>query len=227
MAQLPALRDPHPPTEVVGLIERIIAEVPPAKTSTAVNPAGAADQVAHAAARKAALLSGSLALPPGPAGFLTVLPDLYLIWKVQRQMIADIFALHGRAGELTRTSMLYCLFRHLASQVVRDVAVRAGERIVVRQLSSGALKQVLTKLGVTVTRRVAGTAASRWLPLAGAAAVGAYAYWDTLQVARTALRLLDATTPAGGGDPPDLADSPPGTAGGQESAASERSIPPA
>jgi hypothetical protein len=27
----------------------------------------------------------------------------------------------------------------------------------------------------------------------GAAAVGAYAYWDTLQVAKTALRLLDTT----------------------------------
>ena len=30
---------------------------------------------------------------------LTVLPDLYLIWKVQRQMVADIFALHGRSAE--------------------------------------------------------------------------------------------------------------------------------
>ena len=37
------------------------------------------------------------------------------------KMIADIFALHGRAAELTRSHMLYCLFRHLASQVVRDV----------------------------------------------------------------------------------------------------------
>ena len=33
---------------------------------------------------------------------------------------------------------------------------------------------------------------SRWIPLAGAAAVSAYAYWDTLQVAKTAQRLLAA-----------------------------------
>ena len=45
---------------------------------------------------------------------------------------------------------------------------------------------------MTVTQRVAGTAASRWVPLAGAAAVGAYAYWDTLQVAKTARRLLES-----------------------------------
>ncbi len=74
------------------------------------------------------LVSASLALPPGPLGMLTVLPDLFVIWKIQRQLVADIFALHGRTVELTRTHMLYCLFRHMASQVLRDVVVRAGER---------------------------------------------------------------------------------------------------
>ena len=106
-------------------------------------------------------------------------------------MIADIFALHGRSAELTRTHMLYCLFRHMASHVVRDFAVRTGQRVVVQQLSSGALRSALSALGATVTQRLAGKAASRWVPLAGAAAVGAYAYWDTLQVAKTARRLLE------------------------------------
>jgi hypothetical protein len=105
-------------------------------------------------------------------------------------MVADIFALHGRTAELTATHMLYCLFRHMASQVVRDVAVRAGERAIVRQLSSSALSSVLGSLGLTVTQRIVGTSASRWVPIAGAAAVGAYAYWDTLQVAKTARRVL-------------------------------------
>ncbi len=88
--------------------------------------------------------------------------------------------------------MLYCLFRHMASHVLRDVVVRAGQRAVVAQLSAGALASALRNIGVSVTQRVAGTAASRWVPIAGAAAVGAYAYWDTLQVAKTARRLLEA-----------------------------------
>jgi hypothetical protein len=45
-------------------------------------------------------------------------------------------------------------------------------------------------VGVSISQRLAGNAASRWIPLAGAAAVGAYAYWDTMQVAKTAQRLL-------------------------------------
>ncbi|MEP7181273.1 MAG: hypothetical protein ABI886_03685 [Betaproteobacteria bacterium] len=180
-----------PAHQVTGVIERAIADIPPPHVHAVAEPSHAADALARDAAKKAALLSGSLALPPGPLGMLTVLPDLYLIWKVQRQMVADIFALHGRSAELTRTHMLYCLFRHMASQVLRDVAVRTGQRVVIRQLTAGALRGALATVGVSVTQRLAGTAATRWVPIAGAAAVGAYAYWDTLQVAKTARRLLE------------------------------------
>ena len=197
--QLPVPVAPIPPDaapmrSVEGTIERVISDVPPPRTHQVADAAQAAEQVARAAARKAAVVSGSLALPPGPLGMLTVLPDLYLIWKVQRQMVADIYALHGREAELTRSHMLYCLFRHMASQVARDVLVRAGQRVIVQQLSVGAIGGLLKTVGVSVTQRVAGTAASRWVPLAGAAAVGAYAYWDTMQVAKSTYRLLASSS---------------------------------
>jgi hypothetical protein len=196
-APLPTTSD-RPVRDVGGAIERVIADVPPPRTHAVSEPGREAAAIARRAAKQAALLSGSLALPPGPLGMLTVLPDLYVIWKTQRQMVSDIFGVYGRSAELTRMHMLYCLFRHAASHVLRDVAVRTGQRVIVQQLTAGALKEILGKLGVTVTRRVVGTTASRWVPLAGATAVGAYAYWDTLQVARTAHRLLTA---AGDGDP--------------------------
>ncbi len=186
---LPIVRD-DPVRDVEGAIERAIAVVPAARTHAVSDPAAAADAIARRAARQAALLSGSLALPPGPLGMLTVLPDLFLIWKTQRQMVADIFGVYGRTAELTRVHMLYCLFRHAASQVLRDVVVRTGQRVIAQQVSSGAMRTIINRVGVGVTRRVAGTAATRWVPLVGAAAVGAYAYWDTLQVARTAHKLL-------------------------------------
>jgi hypothetical protein len=185
---LPAV--PAQDKDVGGMIERAVSNVPAPRTHPVDAPDRAADDIARAAAKQAALLSGSLALPPGPFGMVTVLPDLYLIWKTQRQMVSDIFALYGRSAELTRSHMLYCLFRHAASQVMRDFVVRTGQRVVVEQLSSGAIKHVASKIGVSISKRVAGSAASRWVPLAGAAAVGAYAYWDTLQVAKTARRLL-------------------------------------
>jgi hypothetical protein len=175
---------------IIAALERVLAEIPAPETGRADLPDHAATAIGRRAAKRAALLSGSLALPPGPLGFMTLLPDLYLIWQTQRQMVADIFAVYGRSAELTRTHMLYCLFRHAASHVVRDVAVRGGQRLVIRQLSGSALRSALGGVGVSISQRLAGNAAGRWIPLAGAAAVGAYAYWDTMQVAKTAQRLL-------------------------------------
>jgi hypothetical protein len=182
--------DSHGP--IIELLERVVADIPAPDTTQAELPDSAEKTIAHRAAKRAAILSGSLALPPGPLGFMTLLPDIYLIWQTQRQMVADIFGVYGRTAELTRTHMLYCLFRHAASHVVRDFAVRGGQRIVIRQLSAGALRNALGGIGLSVSQRLAGNAAGRWIPLAGAAAVGAYAYWDTLQVANTAQRLLTA-----------------------------------
>ncbi|HEY7943796.1 MAG: hypothetical protein ACHP7M_07300 [Burkholderiales bacterium] len=176
---------------VADAIENIVANVPAARETPSRQPGIAARALARKAATRAAALSGALALPPGVLGMLTVLPDLVAIWRIQAQMVADIAGLYGKEVELTRAHMVYCLFRHAASQLARDVAVRAGERLVIRQISGGALRSVLTSIGMSVTQRVAGTAASRWLPVVGAAAVAGYAYFDTLQVARTAIKLLD------------------------------------
>src|SRR5512134_4035183 len=73
--------------EVTGMIERVIADVPPPRSHKVEHPDLAADEVARGAAQRAAIVSGSLALPPGPLGMLTVLPDIYVIWRIQRQMV--------------------------------------------------------------------------------------------------------------------------------------------
>ena len=179
---------------VVDALESLVAYVPPTHEAAVAAPAIAARALARNAAARAAALSGALALPPGLLGMLTVLPDLIAIWRIQAQLVSDIAGLYGKSMQLTRGHMLYCLFRHAASQVTRDFVVRAGERFVIRHLSGGALGSALAGIGLTITQRVAGTAASRWVPVLGAAAVAAYAYFDTMQVAKTAIRMLESPT---------------------------------
>ncbi len=176
---------------VVDAIEDAVAGVPATREHAVETPRGAARRLARKAATRAAAISGTLALPPGIMGMLTVLPDLVAIWRLQAQLVADIAGLYGREVQLTRAHLLYCLFRHAASHVARDMAVRAGERLVIRQVSGGAMRSALTGVGMSLTQRVAGTTASRWLPLVGAAAVASYAYFDTLQVAKTAVQMLE------------------------------------
>jgi hypothetical protein len=193
MAYTYSLAVPTHAASVIDAIGDVVAAVPNSRQRAAEEPMEASRTLARKAATRAAAISGALALPPGVLGMLTVLPDLVAIWRIQAQMVSDIAGLYAREMELTRTHMLYCLFRHATSQVARDVAVRAGQRVVIRQLSGGALRSVLTSVGISVTQRVVGTSASRWVPIVGAAAVAGYAYFDTIQVAKTAGRMLDQT----------------------------------
>jgi len=92
---------------------------------------------------------------------------------------------------LTQEQMLYCLFKHTASQAVRDLVVRMGERMIVKQASLKALQAVAQSIGMKVTQRGLSTGASRWLPVIGAMGVAAYAYYDTAQVAKAAIELFE------------------------------------
>jgi hypothetical protein len=167
-------------------IVELIAQVPSTRETPIADPDARVRRLARQAARRAAVISGGLALPPGPLGVLTLVPDLIAIWKIQAQLVADIAGARGRSGSLTREQMLYCLFRHAASQLLRDVVVRAGERAVVHRLTVAALQAVAARLGVHVSTQLVTRTASRWVPGVGAAAVAAYAWWDTERVARTA-----------------------------------------
>lgn len=178
-------------SRVAARILSVLGEVPTSSQRRSRHPSEAARKAANAAAVNAATAAGSLALPPGPLGWLTVLPELVLVWKIQAQMVADIAAFYGKKRVLTREQMLYCLFKHTASQAVRDLVVRAGERMIVRRATVKALNAVAQRVGATVTQRALARTTTRWLPVVGALGVAAYAYYDTAQVAKSAIELFE------------------------------------
>jgi hypothetical protein len=186
-----AARDPgNTLDKVYKAIERFISDVPSTDEHKGKDPLARARHIANSAAAKAALLSGGLALPPGPIGFATIIPDLIGIWKLQAQMVADIAGVFGKKAFLTREQMLYCLFKHAAAQLVRDLVTRVGERLLIRRVSLEAMERIIRKAAGRVTQRVIGEALSRWLPIVGAVGVGAYAFYDTAQVGKTAIDLF-------------------------------------
>ncbi len=188
-----SVRDPEgkAANQLAEKILRVLSEVPASKETAKVDPVAAARGRANQAAIAAATAAGSLALPPGPIGWMTILPELMAVWRIQAHMVADIAAYFGKQGNLTREHMVYCLFRHAASQAVRDLVVRVGGRAIVRSASAGVLSRVAQRIGMNLTQRVATRAASRWLPVVGALGVAAYAYYDTGQVAKSAIELFE------------------------------------
>ncbi|MEW9624637.1 hypothetical protein [Rhodanobacter geophilus] len=189
--QVPAVIGGHEEANrVTQAILDFVSRIPDSKVDGAADPRAQARQLASRAAQRAALAAGTLALPPGPLGWLTVLPELVTIWKIQAQMVSDIAAAFGRHAELGREQMLYCLFRHTAAQAFRDLVVRMGDRLLFRRMSHAVVERIAKQLGVRLSRRAVGEGMSRWLPVIGALSVGAYAYYDTGQVAATAIELF-------------------------------------
>ena len=93
---------------------------------------------------------------------------------------------------LSREAMVWCLFRHSAASLLRDVAVRTGSRIVVQKLSLTALQKLLQKIGVKISANFLGRIALRAIPAIGAIGNGAYTYFDTNEVGKTAMAYFKA-----------------------------------
>ena len=183
-------QDDNPGNKIAEAILNFIGRIPETDERKRRNPTKRAHEIGTSAAAKAAVTAATLALPPGPLGWLTILPELIAVWKIQAQMVADIAAIYGKTSCLTREQMIYCLFRHMAAQAVRGLVVRVGERFLVRRVSLRVLQTIAHKIGVRITQRAIGKGVSRWLPVVGALGVGAYAYRDTCQVGDTAIELF-------------------------------------
>lgn len=185
---------PETDSALTDAVLALVLRVPDSAEPALQQPAERAHAIARQAARTASLISGSLSLPPGFLGWLTVVPELVGVWKLQAQMVSDIAGVYGKSRTLGREQMLYCLFKHVSAQLFRDVVVRVGERVVIRQTSLKALQGLAQQVGVQISKAVISKGASRFVPLLGAVGVGAYAYFDTLQVARTAVELFERDT---------------------------------
>jgi len=174
------------------------------ETGKAKRPYERSKEITQKACAKAAAVSGGLALPVGPLGMLTVLPDLVIVWRIQSQMVVDIAAAFGHKKPLTEEDLMTCLFRHVAGTAVREYErsipleheEKSGKSMLdlldrfTRSGSRDVAVRVGKQIGQVMLERVAKRTASRIIPLAGAAIVSAYAAMDTKEVARTAVELF-------------------------------------
>jgi uncharacterized protein (DUF697 family) len=172
-------------------ILEVVMSVPATTEPPNAEPNERARVIRTTAALKAAAVSGTLALPPGPWGLAVVIPDLITVWRIQAKMVADIAGAFGQSARLSQEHLVYCLFRHAAAQIVRYLTARVGERLVFQRATLQLLQRIARRLGVKASARVIASSAARWLPVVGSLGVAGYAYYDTSQVADTATELFN------------------------------------
>jgi hypothetical protein len=145
----------------------LVSEIPQSEQDASLSPNEIAISLAKNAARKSALTAGALSLPPGALGWMTIMPELLAVCRIQTQMVADIAAVYGHTAMLGREQMIYCLFRHTAAQAVRDLGVGVGERLLISKPSLRILQKIAKAIGIKIGQRVIGKAITRWIPVLG------------------------------------------------------------
>jgi hypothetical protein len=183
-----------PPTRGPGVISKalhaLVSQIPGSTEPPSQDPRERAHALGKTAALKAAAVSGSFTLPPGPFGMATVLPDLLAVWRIQQQLVADIAAAFGKTEALTTETMAICLFKHGGAALTKYLYLRERDEVLVQRIANRTLLQLLEKIAVRMTQRAAAKSLSRWIPVLGVLGAGAYAYYDTTHVAANAIELF-------------------------------------
>jgi hypothetical protein len=173
------------------VLKDIVSYVPQSQETVSDAPSVRVQTLADNAVIKAALVSAGMAVVPGPMGILTIIPALIKIWQIQRQMVADIAACYGKTAFLSPEMMLYCLFRHGSATIFKETVIQIGGRLLIRETSLRVIQQLIQRVSINVTQRVISQFVSRWLPIAGSAAIGAFTFWDTKRIAKTAIATFE------------------------------------
>lgn len=137
-----------------------------------------AERITIRACTKAALVSGGLALPSGPWGFLGLLPEIAVVCTIQTNMIADIAGLYGKSASMSDEKIVWCLFKHSGAQGFRGM------------FESICKEALLPRVGKILAHRTIAQGVGRLIPVVGAIGVGAFAYRDTQLVAQRAMALF-------------------------------------
>jgi hypothetical protein len=188
-----SLRDGELLDDVLTLLVELISELPATAEQQTSNAFIRARELIADASLRAAGISGTIALQAAPSAWPVIISELAAIWRLQAQMVADVGAVFGKSGRLTEESIVYCLFRHTAAQFIREFVTGVVEGRESRN-SAPATETALEKIGTEILQRITRRKSSRWLPVLGALAVAAYAYYDTDQVGQTAIEFFSQDT---------------------------------
>lgn len=143
-------------------------------------------------ALKTASISAALSVPGGITGFVSMVPEIAAIWRLQSQMVGSIALSHGYESNPGCEQMIWCMFRQFGFGVVSKYVFQQGGVYVVKQMNSQAFQAAIKHIGVQMIKHQGGRAASRLVPLAGSIASGALSYRDTQRVGNNALQLYSA-----------------------------------
>lgn len=148
------------------------------------------EDLTSTASWKAFGISTAAALPPGPIGWATIVPELIAVTKIQMNLIYSIAAHHGKQGKLNSTLVVLIFANEAGLAVGRQLVKKAGTKVIVRALGSKAVRPIAQKVAARIGARITQKAVGRWIPFVLAPVFGAFSKSMTTNIGREADKLL-------------------------------------
>ena len=142
------------------------------------------------ASHQAFAISTAAALPPGPLGLMTIIPELMAVTKVQMNLIYRIAAYYGKQGQVNATLILLIFANEAGLAIGRHIVTRVGTRILIRTLGEESARTAARSVAARIGTRLAKKALGRWVPVVIAPVFGLFSKRLTARIGREAIKLF-------------------------------------
>ena len=140
---------------------------------------------------KAFGISTAAALPPGPIGWATIIPELLAVTKIQMNLIYKIATYYEKEKKLNQTIIMLIFANEAGLAVGRQVVKKVGTRLIINALGSKAIRPIAQKIAARIGARLTQKFIGRWIPFILAPLFGAYSKSMTTKIGQEAVRFFE------------------------------------
>lgn len=152
---------------------------------------GTPAEMTSSAAWKAFTISTGLALPFGPLGWATIIPEIISITKLQINLIYRIAKYHNQEQKVNSTILMLIFANEAGLAIGRSITRKISGRVVVKTLGTKALRPIAQTIGTRLGTRISAKLVGRWIPVILAPVFGAFSKSMTTKIGHVAENLFN------------------------------------
>lgn len=155
-----------------------------------IHVTGNPEEMTRTASREAFVISTGAGLVPGPWGMATIIPELVGLTKLQVNLVYKIAKYYKQEGKVNNTIVMHIFGNAMGVALGRELLRKTGTRIIVKALSSQAIKKIAQQIGVKIGSKVIQRGIGRWIFIVTAPIFGAFSKSMTTNIGNTADELF-------------------------------------
>ena len=95
---------------------------------------GTPAEMTRTASWKAFGISTAAAIPPGPLGWATIIPEMLTVTKIQINLIYSIAAFHKKESQMNQTLLMLIFANEAGIETGRSIVKKYGSKVVIKKV---------------------------------------------------------------------------------------------